>query len=57
MALIAESVLGGTANWGMVLIGGIFAIVLILMDVPVLPFAVGIYLPVTLSTPIFLVGC
>ncbi|UPM44964.1 OPT family oligopeptide transporter [Halocatena salina] len=56
MALIAESVLGGTANWGMVLIGGIFAIVLILMDVPVLPFAVGIYLPVTLSTPIFLGG-
>lgn len=56
MALIAESVLGGTANWGMVLIGAIFGIVLILMDIPVLPFAVGIYLPVTLSTPIFLGG-
>lgn len=26
------------------------------MDIPVLPFAVGIYLPVTLSTPIFLGG-
>jgi putative OPT family oligopeptide transporter len=56
MALIAEGVLSGTANWGMVLIGVTFGIVLILMDVPVLPFAVGIYLPVTLATPIFLGG-
>lgn len=56
MALIAESVLSGTANWGMVLIGVIFGVILILMDIPVLPFAVGIYLPISLSTPIFLGG-
>lgn len=56
MALIAESVIGGTANWGMILIGMVFGVVLVLMDVPVLPFAVGIYLPVTLATPIFLGG-
>lgn len=56
MALIAESVLTGTANWGMILIGVTFGVVLILMDVPVLPFAVGMYLPVTLATPIFLGG-
>jgi len=56
MALISEGVLTGTAQWGMILIGAVFAIVLILMDVPVLPFAVGIYLPITLATPIFLGG-
>ncbi|ELY53383.1 oligopeptide transporter OPT family protein [Natronococcus jeotgali DSM 18795] len=56
MALISEGVLTGTAQWGMILIGAVFALVLILMDVPVLPFAVGIYLPITLATPIFLGG-
>ncbi|AHF99621.1 peptide transporter [Halostagnicola larsenii XH-48] len=56
MALISEGVLTGTAQWGMILIGAVFAIVLILMSVPVLPFAVGIYLPITLATPIFLGG-
>ncbi|WP_408958762.1 OPT family oligopeptide transporter [Natrinema sp. 74] len=56
MALISEGVLTGTAQWGMILIGAVFAFVLILMDIPVLPFAVGIYLPITLSTPIFLGG-
>lgn len=56
MALISEGVLTGSAQWGMILIGATFALVLIMMDVPVLPFAVGIYLPITLATPIFLGG-
>lgn len=56
MALIAKSVLSGSAKWGMILIGVVFGIVLVLMDIPVLPFAVGIYLPVSLATPIFLGG-
>ncbi|QRY21687.1 MULTISPECIES: OPT family oligopeptide transporter [Halobacterium] len=56
MALISEGVLTGSAQWGMILIGAVFAIVLIMMDVPVLPFSVGIYLPITLATPIFLGG-
>ncbi|GGM76915.1 oligopeptide transporter, OPT family [Halarchaeum nitratireducens] len=56
MALISEGVLTGTAQWGMILIGAVFACVLILMRIPVLPFAVGIYLPITLATPIFLGG-
>lgn len=56
MALISESVLTGTANWGMILIGAVFGIVLLMMEVPVLPFAVGLYLPITLATPIFAGG-
>jgi len=34
----------------------VLAFVLILIDVPVLPVAIGIYLPFTLSTPIFCGG-
>jgi putative OPT family oligopeptide transporter len=56
MALISKSVLTGTAKWGMIMVGAVFAMVLILMDIPVLPFAVGIYLPITLATPIFVGG-
>lgn len=56
MALISKSVLTGTAKWGMISVGGVFAFILILLDVPVLPFAVGIYLPITLGTPIFAGG-
>lgn len=56
MALISESVLTGTANWGMIVIGAVFGLVLIMMEVPVLPFAVGLYLPITLATPIFAGG-
>ena len=56
MALISKSVLTGTAKWGMIMVGAVFALVLILMDIPVLPFAVGIYLPITLATPIFAGG-
>lgn len=56
MALISKSVLTGTAKWGMIMVGAVFAVVLIMMDVPVLPFAVGVYLPITLATPIFAGG-
>ena len=56
MALISKAVLTGVAKWGFIFIGGIFAFILILMEIPVLPFAVGLYLPVTLGTPIMLGG-
>jgi uncharacterized oligopeptide transporter (OPT) family protein len=39
-----------------VLVGIILAIVLILIDLPILPVAIGIYLPFTLSIPIFAGG-
>ena len=39
--------------WPFVLAGAILAFVLILIDLPVLPVAIGIYLPFTLSVPIF----
>jgi uncharacterized oligopeptide transporter (OPT) family protein len=42
--------------WPFVIAGAILAFVLILIDLPVLPVAIGIYLPFTLSTPIFAGG-
>jgi len=39
--------------WPFVLAGAVLAFVLILIDLPVLPVAIGIYLPFTLSVPIF----
>ena len=42
--------------WPYVLTGMVLAVVLILIDLPVLPVAIGIYLPFTLSVPIFAGG-
>jgi len=39
-----------------VFVGMVLALVLILIDLPVLPVAIGIYLPFTLSIPIFAGG-
>jgi len=53
---IVEGVLGGEMVWPFVVAGMVLAFVLILIGLPVLPVAIGIYLPFTLSTPIFLGG-
>jgi uncharacterized oligopeptide transporter (OPT) family protein len=49
-------VLGGEMVWPFVIAGMVLAFVLVLIDIPVLPVAIGIYLPFTLSTPIFCGG-
>lgn len=56
MKTVIEGVLGGNLPWGLVLIGGSFAIMAELVGVPSLPFAVGIYLPLSTMTPIFVGG-
>ena len=53
MAGIVEGVLTGEMVWPFVFAGMVLAFVLILIDLPVLPVAIGIYLPFTLSVPIF----
>ena len=57
MAGIVRGILGGQMLWPYVLAGAILALVLILLNLPVLPVAIGIYLPFTLSVPIFVGGC
>jgi len=56
MKTVVEGVLGGNLPWGLVMIGGAFAIVAELLGVPSLPFAVGIYLPLSTMTPIYVGG-
>jgi putative OPT family oligopeptide transporter len=56
MAGIVKGVLGGGMVWPFVIAGAVLAFVLILIDLPVLPVAIGIYLPFTLSVPIFAGG-
>jgi uncharacterized oligopeptide transporter (OPT) family protein len=53
---IVQGVLGGEMLWPYVLVGMVLALVLILIDLPILPVAIGIYLPFTLSVPIFCGG-
>jgi len=53
---IVQGILGGNMLWPFVIVGAVLAFVLILIDLPVLPVAIGIYLPFTLSVPIFIGG-
>jgi putative OPT family oligopeptide transporter len=56
MAIITYGILSRKLPWSLVLIGVSIAIVLELCGVPSLPFAVGVYLPLSSSTPIFVGG-
>src|SRR6266705_121258 len=56
MSYIIKGILGGELPWGLVLLGVMTAIVLELSGIPSLAFAVGMYLPLSTSTPIFVGG-
>ncbi len=56
-ALIIDGIIGGELPWTLVLIGVFIALMLELVGVSALPFAVGVYLPISTSTPIFIGGC
>jgi putative OPT family oligopeptide transporter len=56
MKTVIEGVLGGDLPWDLVLTGGAFAIVAELLKIPSLPLAVGMYLPLSTMTPIYVGG-
>ena len=56
MKLIVEGVMGGDLPWGLVFIGVFIAIVVEIIGIPVLPFAIGVYLPVQLNACIMVGG-
>jgi putative OPT family oligopeptide transporter len=56
MALLAKGVMEGNIPFTLVSIGAIIALLLEVLRIPILPFAVGLYLPLSLSTPIMLGG-
>ncbi len=56
MALIAKGVIQGDIPFILVSVGVVIGLILELVRVPILPFAVGLYLPLSLSTPIMVGG-
>jgi putative OPT family oligopeptide transporter len=56
MKTVVEGVLGGDLPWGLVFVGGSFAVLAEIVGIPSLPFAVGIYLPLSTMTPIYVGG-
>ena len=57
MKTVIDGVLNANLPWGLVLTGASFALVAELLGIPSLAFAVGIYLPLSTMTPVFLGGC
>jgi putative OPT family oligopeptide transporter len=67
MASVSKGLFGGSLPWGMIQVGALIGVAIIVVDevlkargakfrAPVLAVAVGIYLPLELSVPIFLGG-
>jgi len=56
MKLVVEGVMGGTLPWGLVFCGIGVAVIIEVLGLPVLPVAIGLYLPIHLSSPIFVGG-
>jgi putative OPT family oligopeptide transporter len=56
MSYIIKGILDQKLPWGLVLFGVMIALVLELSGVPSLAFAVGVYLPISSSTPILVGG-
>ena len=56
MKLIIEGVMEGNLPWGLVFTGVFISVAVELIGIPVLPFAIGIYLPVQLNACIMVGG-
>ena len=56
MKMIIEGVMESNLPWGLVFIGVFVAIIVEILGIPVLPFAIGVYLPVQLNACIMVGG-
>jgi len=56
MKTVIEGVLSANLPWNLVIAGGVLAVIVELIGLPSLPFAVGLYLPLTTMSPIFVGG-
>jgi putative OPT family oligopeptide transporter len=56
MKLVVEGVMGGNLPWPLVFGGAAIGLVLATLRLPILPIAIGLYLPIHLSTPIIVGG-
>ena len=56
MKLVVEGVMNGNLPWALVFTGVFIAIIVEILGIPVLAFAVGLYLPIYLSIPMMVGG-
>lgn len=56
MKMIVEGIMGGELPWNLVFIGVFLALGLEILRVPVMPFAIGLYLPIYLNASIMVGG-
>ena len=56
MKMIVEGIMGGNLPWNLVFIGVFLALGLEILQVPVMPFAIGLYLPIYLNATIMVGG-
>lgn len=56
MKMIVEGIMGGELPWNLVFVGVFLAIGLEILRIPVMPFAIGLYLPIYLDTTIMIGG-
>ena len=54
--MIVEGVMGGELPWILIIIGALIAVIVEIVGIPVLPFAIGIYLPVQLNACVMIGG-
>ena len=56
MKMIVEGIMGGNLPWALVFIGVFLALGMEILRIPVMPFAIGLYLPIYLNATIMIGG-
>ena len=56
MKMIVEGIMGGNLPWNLVFVGVFLALGLDILRIPVMPFAIGLYLPIYLNATIMIGG-
>lgn len=56
ISVLVEGIFSGNLPWGLLLVGVALGVMAQLLGAPVMPFAIGIYLPISLTVPIFVGG-
>ncbi len=56
MKMVIEGIMDGNLPWSLIIIGVCIAVVVEIIGIPVLPFAIGVYLPVQLNACIMVGG-
>lgn len=56
MSMVVKGIMTSQLPWALVLVGATFGVMCELMHIPVLPFALGLYLPIYLSSGVLIGG-